>query len=215
MMTANAQFENVRRGDIIDIGGTKALVFKTDGHGHGTAMTLSALRGHDNAWVSNKRDASNINATSETDGKTNTKAVYDYANKNGISLALFPAFEWCHSLGNGWYIPSVKQMEEFVNYFLGNDEEFDWDDEDEMTMNTNNMTTKEINEKIIDAGGTPFIANNRSGSFVTYGIYTSTKTDDNDIFVYTMDTKKNVWSFKKLSYKRIDKNTMGRAFYDF
>ena len=124
---AQAQFENVKKGDIIEINGTKAIVFYTDGNGHGSAMSVNALRGKDDAWATKKKDAYNIPAYSETDGMANTQAVYNYANASGVSLANFPAFEWCSRLGANWYIPSIKQMESFVNYFLGNEQEYDWD----------------------------------------------------------------------------------------
>ena len=213
--TAHAQFENVRKGDIIEIDGVKAIVFKTDGNGHGSAMSISALRGRKDVWATSKKEASNIPAYSETDGMANTQAVYDYAKTKGVSLSNFPAFEWCSRLGPQWYIPSVKQMEAFVNYILGNEQEYDWDSGDELDMDAESLTTKEINERIREAGGVPFISNTPSGSFATMGIYTSTKNSDNKVYVYTMDPKKNMWSFKKVSISSIGKYMMGRAFIDF
>ena len=211
---AHAQFEDVKKGDIIEINGTKAIVFRVDGNGHGSAMSINALRGREDAWATKKKDANNIPAYSETDGMANTQAVYDYARSNGISLSNFPAFEWCNSLGPSWYIPSIKQMEMFVNYILGNEQEYDWDSEDEMEMDVESLTTKEINERILDAGGVPFIANTISGGW-TMGVYTSTKNSDNKVYVYTMNPKKNMWSFKKMSISSIGKFMMGRAFIDF
>ena len=212
---AQAQFENVRKGDIIEIDGVKAIVFKTDGNGHGSAMSISALRGKKNAWATSKKDAYNIPAYSETDGMSNTQAVYNYAKSNGISLSNFPAFEWCNRLGPNWYIPSIKQMEAFVNYILGNEQEYDWDSEEEISMDAENVTTKEINDRILEAGGVPFISSAPSGSFMSFGTYTSTKTHDNKVYVYGMDSKKNMWSFKKIPPSSIDKYTMGRAFINF
>lgn len=208
---AHAQFENVKRGDIIDINGTKAIVFSVNSEGHGSAMSIAALRGKKKAWCINKKTAKKVSTYSESDGMANTLAVYDFAKANGVDLSEFPAFEWCHSLGEGWYIPSVKQLEVFVNYILGNDQEFDWDSEEENVMENDNLSTKEINERILDAGGVPFVANSVSGM----GIYTSTKDEDNDVFVYVMDSKKNEWSFKKVSPTSVGQYSMGRAFYDF
>ena len=211
---AHAQFENVRKGDIIEINGTKALVFAIDGEGHGSAMCVNALRGRKDAWCADKKAANIVNAYSETDGMANTQAVYDYAQSNGINLSQFPAFEWCHSLGEGWYIPAVKQMEAFVNFILGNEQEFDWDSEDEFELNTEDLTTKSINESMLEAGGIPFISS-VAGSIVTMGVYTSTKTDSNMVYIYEMDQKKNVWRFRKVAPSSIGKYTIGRAFYDF
>lgn len=213
---AHAQFENVRKGDIIDINGTKALVFATDGEGHGSAMSIKALRGRKDAWSANKKAAHNISAYSESDGMANTQAVYKYAQENGISLSEFPAFEWCHSLGEGWYIPAVKQMETFVNFLLGNEQEYDWDSEEDFEMNTENLTTKALNTSMLEAGGIPFINSVPSGGAIAaIGTYTSTKSGDNKVYVYEMNPEKNVWRFRKVAIPGIGKYTMGRAFYDF
>lgn len=211
---AHAQFENVHKGDIIEINGTKALVFAVDGEGHGSAMSVTALRGKKDAWCADKKAAINVNTYSETDGLANTQAVYDYAQSNGISLSQFPAFEWCNSLGEGWYIPSVKQMETFVNFILGNEQEFDWDDEDEFELNTEDISTKSINARMLEAGGIPFISS-ATGQIVTMGVYTSTKADNDKVYLYEMDQKKNVWRFRKVAPSSIGKYTVGRAFYDF
>lgn len=210
----HAQFDNVHKGDIIEINGTKALVFAVDGEGHGSAMSVTALRGRKEAWCADNKAANSVNAYSETDGMANTQAVYDYAQSNEISLSQFPAFEWCNTLGEGWYIPSVKQMESFVNFILGNEQEFDWDSEDEFELNSEDLTTKSINESMLEAGGIPFISS-VSGSIVTMGVYTSTKTDNNKVYIYEMNQNKNVWRFRKVAPSSIGKYTIGRAFYDF
>ena len=44
-IAAHAQFDDVRKGDVVDINGVKALVFQVDEDGHGMAMTVKALRG--------------------------------------------------------------------------------------------------------------------------------------------------------------------------
>ena len=211
---AHAQFEMVRKGDIIEIDGVKAIVFTTDGKGHGSAMSITALRGRKDAWCSNKRAAKQVATYSETDGFENTKAVYNYVQANGMSLSEFPAFDWCHSLGEGWYIPSVKQLEAFVNFILGNEQEYDWDDDEEFELNTEEITTKSINASMLEAGGIPFISS-VAGSLMTMGVYTSTKTDDDKVYLYEMNQVKNVWRFRKVSPSIIGKYTIGRAFYDF
>ena len=208
---AHAQYEDAHRGDIIDINGEKALVFYTDGYGHGSAINIKAFRGKKKAWGTDKKCISAVRTENSSDGLENTNAVYDYCKANNVSLSVFPAFEWCKSLGEGWYIPSIKQMETFVNYWLGNTQEFDWDSEDEYELG-NDMSTKEINEKMIDAGGTPFVS---SVSGFISGIYTSTKTNDDRVFVFEMNKTKNVWRFAKLNTLAIGTYTMGRAFYDF
>ena len=49
--TAHAQFSNVNIGDIININGTKAIVYQVDETGsHGTAMSINCLRGVSDSW---------------------------------------------------------------------------------------------------------------------------------------------------------------------
>ena len=211
---AHAQFEKARKGDIIEINGVKAIVFTTDGNGHGSAMSITALRGRKDAWCSNNRAAKQVATYSETDGLENTKAVYNYAQANGMSLSEFPAFDWCHSLGEGWYIPSVRQLEAFVNFLLGNEQEYDWDDDEEFELNTEEITTKSINASMLEAGGIPFISS-VTGTLMTMGVYTSTKTNDGRVYLYEMNQVKNVWRFRKIAPSAIGKYTIGRAFYDF
>lgn len=207
---ASAQFYDVKKGDIIEINGEKAMVFSTKGDGHGSAISIKTLRGKKNVWCENKKLINSIKTDSKSDGQANTKAVYEYCESYNVSLSQFPAFAWCKSLGDGWYIPSIKEMEEFVNFWLGNEQEFDWDSDDEDIELEENFTTKAINERMIDAGGTPFAS---SDSYAW--VFTSTKTEDNRVFVFEVDRTKNVWKFKKMSPSSIGIYTMGRAFYDF
>jgi outer membrane protein assembly factor BamB len=211
---AYAQFDNVHKGDIIDINGLKAIVFCVDGEGHGSAMYVGALRGRNDAWCADKKSANKVPTYSESSGKDNMQAVLDYVQANDVELSQFPAFDWCNTLGEGWYIPSVKEMETFVNFILGNDQEFDWDSEDEFVMDSDNLTTKELNARIHEAGGIPFIQST-AGTIMTMGTYTSTKTNGNKVYVYEMNPGKNVWRFKKVAPAALGKYTVGRAFYDF
>lgn len=212
--TTYAQYDHVRKGDIIDIHGKKAIVFAIDEDGHGSAMYVGALRGEKNAWCANTKYASGVYAYSEIDGKANTQAVYDYVQSNGVSLTQFPAFEWCRSLGEGWYIPSLKQMEVFVHFLLGNNQDYDWDSEEDFDIDAETLTTKHINVAMLEAGGIPFISS-ASGSTLTSGVYTSTKTHEGDVYLLVMDPSNNVWRFRIVPCSSIGKYTIGRAFYDF
>ena len=91
-IAAHAQFDDVRKGDIIDINGVKALVFQVDDEGHGTAMTVKALRGKKNAWCTNVKLLKSLGETLSPDGMQNTEMVYEYINSSGFSISQFPAF---------------------------------------------------------------------------------------------------------------------------
>ena len=144
-------------------------------------MYVGALRGRKDAWCADKKSANKVPTYSESSGKNNMQAVLDYVQANDVELSQFPAFDWCNSLGEGWYIPSIKEMETFVNFLLGNDQEFDWDSEDEFVMDSDNLTTKELNARIHEAGGIPFIQST-AGTIMTMGTYTSTKTNNNKVY---------------------------------
>lgn len=198
------------KGEIIEINGVKAIVFNVNEDGHGTAMCLKALRGRKNAWTSlTKKQLSSLTCTSESDGKANTEAVFRFVREKGLDLSSFPAFEWCKKLGEGWYIPSTKQLEVFVNYWLGNDQSFDWDSEDGMSS-VDEANPKSINKKILDNGGIPFLS-----SLAGY-VYTSTFDDKGRVRIFTYDgTNGGAWKFRTMPIFAVDERSIGRAFIDF
>lgn len=206
--SAEAQFVDVSVGDIIDINGIKGIVYETDGTGeHGKAMTIKCLRGVGDSWCSDKKLAKNMPEISDReDGLVNTNAVIEYAKANK-ALDKFPIFKWCMDLGEGWYVPSLKELEAFVNFWLGNEQEFDWDSEEdfESEIDESKPYYKQINNKMLDAGGTPFLN----------GVYTSTVNEDDKVYVFWYNRNKNTWAFKKRSKDNLAKFFVGRAFYRF
>lgn len=206
--TAHAQFSNVNIGDIININGTKAIVYQVDETGsHGTAMSINCLRGVSDSWCNNSKLGKILPPMlDERDGKANTQVVLDFASQRN-ALSSFPVFEWCTKLGDGWYVPSLKELEAFVNYWLGNEQTIDWDAEEEIEnqIDESKPYYKQINMKIVEAGGIPFLN----------GVFTSTVTSDGKVYVFQFDRQKNTWSFKKASKNNLSKYFVGRAFYKF
>lgn len=211
---AYAQYEGVNKGDIIDINGIKALVFSIDEDGHGMAMAVKALRGKKNVWGQNAKILSQIDATN-SDGEVNTKAVYDYVDSGVCQLSEFPVFAWCKSMGEGWFLPSRDDLEIFVNYYYGNEQDFDWDSDSDSDVDLESLSTIEINEKLISAGGIPFLGNRYAGAISTFGVVTSTKSLDNKVIVFQFDEKKNTFRFKEITATRLDTFVNCRAFYKF
>lgn len=212
-LAARAQYYDVEKGDIIQINGVKAIVFKTDGNGHGKAMSVKALRGKKNAWCSNARLLKNFPSATDPDGEKNTRQIFEYIQSSRQDLASYPIFEWCRKLGPGWYVPSREDMEEFVNYYLGNEQDFDWDDESEFGGDSNAANPKAINEKLTDAGGVPFLGIVISGYVI--GIYTSTLSPEHNVSVYQFNSIKNKYRFKQVGINMLDTYTLGRAFIKF
>ena len=207
-LAAHAQFTDVNTGDIIDVNGTKAIVYQVDDTGtHGTAMSIKCLRGVSDSWCNDSKLGKLLPPmTDEKDGKANTKAVMDFA-KSRNALAKFPVFNWCAELGEGWYVPSLKELEAFVNYWLGNEQTIDWDADEEVEnqIDESKPYYKQVNMKIVEAGGVPFLN----------GVFTSTVTPDGKVYVFWFDRQKNSWSFKKTSKNSLSKYYVGRAFYKF
>lgn len=193
-------------GDIIEINGYKAIVFYIDESGkHGKAMYVKAFRGVDEPWCCNGKHARNLPYLANTeDGKENTTAVLKYADDHN-SIKFFPVFNWCKNLGKDWYIPSLKELESFINFWLGNEEILNWDEDSETVVNTEKTFFKEINKKLSDADGIPFIN----------GVYTSTVDADGKVYVFNYDRRKNTWSLKRKSITNLGQDNVGRAFITF
>lgn len=208
-ISAYAQFNNVQVGDIIDINGIKGLVYQVDETGcHGTAMSLQCLRGVNDSWCNDRKLVKELPAIiNQTDGKANTDIIVNYAKENN-ALDKFPIFKWCTNMGEGWYIPSLKELEAFVNYWLGNEQTIDWDMEEDIenVIDDSKPFYKQVNAKILEAGGIPFLS----------GVFTSTMNEDKQVYVFMFNKQKNSWSFRKTkTSSNFNKYFTGRAFYKF
>lgn len=207
-MSAHAQFSNVHLGDILDVNGVKGIVYEVDDSGeHGKMMSIKCLRGVGDSWCSDKKLAKKMPEISDReDGLANTQTVIAYAKENN-ALDKFPVFKWCADLGEGWYVPSYKELEAFVNFWLGNEQEFDWDAEEdfESEIDESKPYYKQINNKMLDAGGIPFLN----------GVFTSTVNENGKVYVFYFNRNKNTWAFKKWSKDNLSKYFTGRAFYKF
>lgn len=205
-LTAHAQFTDICIGDIIDFNGVKGIVYQVDETGeHGKAMSITCLRGVEDSWCSDGKLAKRMPQTmDEYDGEKNTKMIIDFAKSNN-ALSKFPIFKWCTELGEGWYVPSLKELEAFVNYWLGNEQTMDWETEEDTQIDDSKPYYKQVNTKIIDAGGVPFLN----------GVFTSTVNQDNKVYVFLFDRQKNSFSFKKWSREKLSKYFVGRAFRKF
>jgi len=197
-----------RRGDIVTINGIKAIVFQTYGDGHGKAMYVKALRGKKNAWCKSVTGAK-LRTTDKESGRANTEAVFRFISENGLKIDDFPAAAWCKSLGAGWYIPSIKELEAFINWWLGNEVELNWDDEIEDETQGPDISetqfSKQINHKIMDAGGIPFLN----------GVFVSTENSRGKLSAFKYIPSKGYWKFGTVSKTGVGKWYMGRAFFEY
>lgn len=205
-----AQVKDVKKGDILQVNGIKGIVFSVNEDGtHGKMMSVKAFRGKKDLYCVKSSFLKELSMSDENDGKVNTLELFTYASTNGIPLTNYPVYNWCKSLGEGWYIPSINELKSFVNYWLGNtDVEVDWEeDEDSSSKSSDDTTphTKVVNNILLEAGGIPFLN----------GVFTSTLNNSKkvDVFDYNKDDGK--WKFNKVNPMKIDAFCVGRAFFNF
>lgn len=203
-----AQVAEVKKGDVLVVNGVRGIVFCVDESGcHGTMMSVKAYRAEGRIFCTKPSLLKNISMSSTTDGKANTEELFSYVADNNIELSRFPVFNWCRSLGEGWYIPSIEELKVFVNYWLGNDDlEVDWGDDEDVAVEDDGVEqTKRVNEIIMDAGGTPFLN----------GVFSSTLSKEKKVSLFEYNKEKGEWRFSAQRVSWVDEFTNGRAFYDF
>ena len=93
-------------GDYYNDGVKEGIVFDVDEDGvHG--KIVSVLDGGQLQWASNRTCADYTGAQSEYDGLYNTCVVMNIRNWKKE----YPAFAWCASLGDSWYLPAIAEVE--------------------------------------------------------------------------------------------------------
>ena len=198
-LICSAQVKNVKKGDVLQVNGVKGIVFNVNEDGtHGQMMSVKTFRGKQNLYCVKSAYLKGISMLDENDGKANTDELFAYASAKGISLTNYPVYNWCKSLGDGWYVPSINQLKAFVNYWLGNtDVEVDWEEDENVNSVDDSMPhTKVVNNILL-------------------GVFTSTLDASKkvDVFEYNKDDGK--WKFYKINPMKLDAFCVGRAFYDF
>ena len=92
-------------GDIYDDGVKRGVIFDINGS---TAKIVSLKRSQNMViWAVSSEAGRNIGAVSTTDGEENFNLVKKIANWRNS----YPAFAWCASLGEGWYLPAKGELE--------------------------------------------------------------------------------------------------------
>jgi hypothetical protein len=204
----------VKRGDVITVNGVKGIVYQTDGE-HGKAMSVKAFRGVEEAWCKSGRLAGRVKTVSRESGRENTEAIFRFVEENGLDVSDFPVFAWCKSLGEGWYIPAIQELEDFISWWFGGDEELDWgsdddDDDDEgnkgiLVVDDGKPHPKVVNKAMLDAGGIPFFN----------GVYSSTENKQGKILIFSYAEWRKAWKIAAISKSSVGKKQVGRAFYEF
>ena len=96
-------------GDIYSEAGITGIVIATTDNGeHGTLASLDEACLE---WSSlPRREARATGAGNAYDGRENMEAVARFIAGNALSWSDFPAFDWCRSKGDGWYLPALNEV---------------------------------------------------------------------------------------------------------
>ena len=114
-------------GQLYDRGGVRGIVVKTTADCR--PAVLMSLGSCNERYYENKELQNPPMASHPSDGRVNMQAIEQYKAQYGGS---FPAYEWCRSLGPGWYLPSVNEVYDAWIVALGGEEALDNYDQDRM-----------------------------------------------------------------------------------
>lgn len=165
-------------GDYYEKDGLKGIVVRVDASGeHGLIMSLekSAKR-----WLDGGDDKFSTNAFFEDDGEKNMAVIEKYINENGKSWSMFPYFEWCRSLGDGWYAPATDELKDILKAINGGEGKY------------NSKFMKKITKILKKHKGDGLINSGFGGTKAPHAMYSSTEGDAG--MVYTIFFKESVVS---------------------
>ena len=150
-------------GDLYDKDGVKGLVFRVYEDklsGLIVSMTEPEVM---KAWSS---EFIATGCTERECGELNTSIIYSLPNWQSN----YPAFEWCKSLGKGWYIPSIDELRELLIIASGNT----------------------FAHAIYNNGATPFATD--------YYYLSSTEMDEWLVYLVDAKTQKQSANYKQYTY---------------
>lgn len=110
----NYPYPNVSRsyrvGEIFDEGDIRGVVIQTTDNGrHGLILSL------EEAPIGTQWDAARgtlfyMGLDNHKDGWENLKKLGQAVEQNKLEWKDFPAFDYCRSLGEGWYLPAIEEL---------------------------------------------------------------------------------------------------------
>ncbi|MBP5713642.1 MAG: hypothetical protein J6X07_02955 [Prevotella sp.] len=157
-------------GDIMEFNGVKGMVFLLDKtKEHGLVMTIEKCK---ESWLADKEAKFETNAFYEDDGAKNLAAIEAYIKENKQQWEDFPYFNWCHSLGEGWYPPANDELTALISFINGEG------------LKYNHKNAKKVNKMLKDAGGDGVYD---SFTKSPYLYFSSTETENGWVYVMNFD----------------------------
>lgn len=173
LCTLSVNAKGYKVGDIYDENGLKGIVVRVDASGeHGLIMSLKKCA---KKWLDDGDEKFTTNAYYEDDGEKNMAVIEKYINENGKSWSMFPYFEWCRSLGEGWYAPATDELKDILNAINGGEGKY------------NAKFMKKITKTLKKADGDGLINSGFAGSKEPQWMYSSTEGDAGKVFVMRFD----------------------------
>ncbi len=112
--------QTYRLGDLYNKDGVVGIVYQVSEDGqHGKIISCSMYNG---PWTSDKKYVGLAKTHHPTDGKENMKIVEKTIADNNLTWDAFPVFKWAKDLGEGWYIPSAKELIDFMKFLMNTNE---------------------------------------------------------------------------------------------
>lgn len=94
-------------GDYYDRDGVQGIVCQVSEDGRsGLVISLDQAS---LAWCRERNPGYLTGAASKADGAANMEAMARFIADKGLAWEDFPAFAWCRSKGEGWYLPAVDE----------------------------------------------------------------------------------------------------------
>ena len=94
-------------GDYYDRDGVQGIVCMVSQEGRsGLVISLDQTS---LAWCRDRNAGYVTGADSKADGALNMEALARFIEREGLAWEDFPAFDWCRSKGEGWYLPAVDE----------------------------------------------------------------------------------------------------------
>lgn len=165
-------------GDYYEKDGVKGIVVRVDETGeHGLIMSLEKSA---KKWIDGGDEKFSTNAYFEDDGEKNMAVIEKYINDNGKSWDMFPYFQWCRSLGSGWYAPALDELKDILKTINGGEGKY------------NAKFMKKITKLLKKHKGDGLIDGGYFGNKNPQMMYSSTEGDAG--MVYTLVFKENLAS---------------------
>ncbi len=112
-------FRPYKVGDLYDDGSLKGVIVDVTENGrHGLIISLDEAPGM-LAWTADKAKVGAIGLDDMKDGRNNMARLAEHIAAKGERWSDYPAFEWCRSLGDGWYLPSIDEVLRMAVAFNG------------------------------------------------------------------------------------------------